>query len=37
MNNQKKFIEFLLKRYEIERKKFDRTGVYAYTQRLSNR
>lgn len=34
MNNQKEFIEFLLERYEIERKKFDRTGVYAYTQRL---
>lgn len=34
MDNQKEFIEFLLERYEIERKKFDRTGVYAYTQRL---
>lgn len=34
MKNQKEFIEFLLERYEIERKKFDRTGVYAYTQRL---
>lgn len=25
---------FLLERFKIERKKFDRTGVYAYTQRL---
>lgn len=27
-------LEFLLERYRIERKKFDRSGVYAYTQRL---
>lgn len=27
-------INFLLKRFEIERNKFDRSGVYAYTQRL---
>lgn len=27
-------ISFLLKRFAIERKKFDRSGVYAFTQRL---
>lgn len=26
--------EFLIKRFKIEREKFDRSGVYAYTQRL---
>ncbi|MBD5454167.1 MAG: Fic family protein [Lachnospiraceae bacterium] len=31
MNN---LSSFLLERFTIERKKFDRTGVYAYTQRL---
>ena len=30
----KDFLEFLLERFRIERKKFDRSGVYAYTQRL---
>ena len=30
----KEFWEFLLERFQIERKKFDRSGVYAYTQRL---
>lgn len=30
----KEFLEFLLERFQIERKKFDRSGVYAYTQRL---
>ncbi len=28
------FLNFLLERFKIERKKFDRSGVYAYTQRL---
>lgn len=28
------FFDFLLKRFKIEREKFDRSGVYAYTQRL---
>ena len=28
------FLDFLLKRFKIEREKFDRSGVYAYTQRL---
>lgn len=28
------FLDFLLERFQIERKKFDRSGVYAYTQRL---
>ena len=28
------FLYFLLKRFKIEREKFDRSGVYAYTQRL---
>lgn len=30
----KEFLDFLLKRFKIEREKFDRSGVYAYTQRL---
>lgn len=34
MKNEKKCLEFLLERFQIERKKFDRSGVYAYTQRL---
>ena len=28
------FIQFLQERFQIERKKFDRSGVYGYTQRL---
>lgn len=28
------FLKFLLERFKIEREKFDRSGVYAYTQRL---
>ncbi|MDE5778836.1 MAG: Fic family protein [Lachnospiraceae bacterium] len=28
------FLDFLLERFKIEREKFDRSGVYAYTQRL---
>ena len=32
--NNKEFLDFLLKRFIIEREKFDRSGVYAYTQRL---
>ncbi len=28
------FLNFLVKRFKIERDKFDRSGVYAYTQRL---
>ncbi len=36
MNNDvdKDFLDFLLERFKIEREKFDRSGVYAYTQRL---
>lgn len=30
----KEFLDFLLERCKIERDKFDRSGVYAYTQRL---
>lgn len=30
----KDFFSFLLERFRIEREKFDRSGVYAYTQRL---
>ena len=30
----KEFLDFLLERFRIEREKFDRSGVYAYTQRL---
>ncbi len=32
--NNKEFLVFLLERFKIERDKFDRSGVYAYTQRL---
>lgn len=28
------FVEFLLNRFQIEKEKFDRSGVYAFTQRL---
>lgn len=34
MNQKKEFLDFLLERFKIEREKFDRSGVYAYTQRL---
>lgn len=36
MNNSddKDFLNFLLERFKIEREKFDRSGVYGYTQRL---
>lgn len=34
MNKEKAFLDFLLERFRIERRKFDRSGVYAYTQRL---
>ncbi len=34
MNKNKEFLDFLLERFKIEREKFDRSGVYAYTQRL---
>ncbi|MCM1283367.1 MAG: Fic family protein [Muribaculaceae bacterium] len=30
----KEFLMFLLERFKVEREKFDRTGVYAFTQRL---
>lgn len=32
--DNKEFLDFLLKRFKIEREKFDRSGVYAFTQRL---
>lgn len=34
MNNEDVFLQFLLERFKIERAGFDRSGVYAYTQRL---
>lgn len=36
MSNEAKneFFNFILERFKIEREKFDRSGVYAYTQRL---
>lgn len=34
MSSNKEFLKFLLSRFIIEREKFDRSGVYAYTQRL---
>lgn len=30
----KSFLNFLLERFKIEKEKFDRSGIYAYTQRL---
>lgn len=30
----REFLNFLLDRFKIERERFDRSGVYAYTQRL---
>lgn len=33
-NINKDLVSFLTERFKIERKKFDRSGVYAYTQRL---
>ncbi len=32
--SSEKFLDFLLERFKIEQDKFDRSGVYAYTQRL---
>lgn len=32
--SEKEFLDFLLKRFKIEQDKFDRSGVYAYTQCL---
>ena len=34
MIKEKEFLDFLLDRFKIERERFDRSGVYAYTQRL---
>lgn len=34
MESKKDYLQFLLERFQIERKKFDRSGVYGYTQRL---
>lgn len=34
MDGKKEFLEFLSERFQIERNRFDRSGVYAYTQRL---
>lgn len=31
---QKEFLHFLIERFQIEQKKFDRSGVYGFTQRL---
>lgn len=33
-NQSEEFVEFLLNRFQIEKEKFDRSGVYAFTQRL---
>lgn len=33
-NQNKELLDFLLTRFKIERQRFDRSGVYAYTQRL---
>lgn len=30
----KEFLDFILERFAIERERFDRSGVYAFTQRL---
>lgn len=34
MGKKERFMKFILERFQIERKKFDRSGVYAYTQRI---
>lgn len=34
VSEEKEFLRFLLDRFAIESKKFDRSGIYAYTQRL---
>ena len=34
METAKEIISFLLERFKIERRRFDRSGIYAYTQRL---
>ncbi len=34
MDKEKDFLQFLQERFKIERSKFDRSGVYAYTHRL---
>lgn len=34
MDRKSEFLDFLLERFQIERKRFDRSGVYAYTQRM---
>ena len=34
MSSNEKFLGFLLERFKIERERFDRSGVYAFTQRL---
>lgn len=34
MSRNEKFLGFLLERFKIERERFDRSGVYAFTQRL---
>lgn len=33
-SNSSEFVAFILERFKIEKDKFDRSGVYAYTQRL---
>lgn len=32
--SEREFLSFLLERFKIERERFDRSGVYAYTQRI---
>lgn len=34
MADKSEFLDFLLERFRIERERFDRSGVYAYTQRV---
>lgn len=34
MRQKERFMKFILERFQIERKKFDRSGVYAYAQRI---
>lgn len=34
MTDRLEFLNFLLERFRIERERFDRSGVYAYTQRV---
>lgn len=33
-HRNKEYLDFLIEKYKIEKERFDRSGVYAYTQRV---